>query len=101
MTQQSPPGYTAWRSTSQKTSTRMILRAVFVIVKNRESLEGPLQVAGMNRVWYTMSGILCSVQSGQARATCVSVGTLTNTMLRKEIKDGTTYRRFKNKPQTL
>ena len=74
---------------------------MFVIVKNRESPKGPLEVEGMNRVWCTMNGTLCSLQNGQARATLVSVGTLTNRIWRKKIKDGAISRRFKNKPQTL
>lgn len=98
MTQQSPPGYTAWRSTSKEDKHKKDLRVVFVIVKNRESLKGPLEVEGMNRVWCTMSGRLCSLQNGQARATRISVGMLTNTMWRKKSKMVPFPRRFKNKP---
>lgn len=59
---------------------------MFVIVKNRGIPKGPLEVEGIDRVWCTMSGRLCSLQNGQARATRISVGMLTNTMWRKKSK---------------
>lgn len=67
-----------------KTSTRMIPRVVLVIVKNQESPKAHYREKAWTDCGIPCSGILCSTQNGQARATRVSVGTLTNTMLRKK-----------------